>query len=626
VLGATCSLAAGASPAPPPARADESQFKSLFNGKNLAGWRARDANQPNRWTAKDGTLFNSGAGADLVTEQSFNNFEILCEVNVPPKSRGGVYLRGRHEVRLADDAGTREGFGTSGGILNLICPSMNAALPAGQWQTLDVTVTGKMVTVILNGKKVIADIMMPHPTPNALDGNVDQPGPIMLSGAVANLAFRTLRIKPLPAIVEAAAKPFAFGAKTPPEGLLQLDEIARELFDQKHPGVLPEAPLRARLPFSSERAFDWCSLNQDFFVHNQGPSSSCWANTAIEALECNWLIRNGVRLAFSPQPVLDHTQRPDGGTCAAAFDVLLRKGTATLQEYAFAGQPGKLRTSVATLYRAVAWGRVGDPNKLPTVAQVKSALLEHGPLAVDLFSTQAFRKHTGGEVFAEHYKPARGEPPHNHEVLLLGWDDSRGRGAWRIKNSWGEQWGDRGYCWIEYGCNNVCYDAWWVRAQSTYYTLPNEEFLSLIPDAVAPIEWDSPIAPIADVKEVHMEHNVVQGGKKGIVFHTAAETRRAKGKKAIFAVNVLGSDGNSVPANGKVYSSEDGHLQATTEVMPKEDDASFKDIGVFLPFEALPLREGKNDFRFRVGIFCDGKWLTLNRPFQGTFQVDHKGK
>ncbi|HOA06363.1 MAG TPA: C1 family peptidase, partial [Spirochaetota bacterium] len=41
----------------------------------------------------------------------------------------------------------------------------------------------------------------------------------------------------------------------------------------------------------------------------------------------------------------------------------------------------------------------------------------------------------------------------NHAIVIVGWDDSKK--SFLIKNSWGEDWGEKGYMWIEYGCNNI---------------------------------------------------------------------------------------------------------------------------------------------------------------------------
>jgi len=412
-----------------------------------------------------------------------------------------------------------------------------------------------------------------------------------------------------------------------PAALLKLDDEARERFEKANPGVLPEGPLRTRLPFASAKSFNWYTLNEDFYVHSQSATLSCWANTGIEALECNWLIRNGVRHFLSPQPVLDYTQRPNGGNSGIAFDVLLKHGTALMGNYPFTGRPGDVQTRIRTPYRAIAWGRVGDGRRPPTTDQVKSALLEHGPLSVNLFSTRAFHKYPGG-VFAEHYHPAKGKPATNHEVLLLGWDNGRGRGAWYIKNSWGEKWGERGYCWIEYGCNNICYHVFWVRAQSIYYVLPKDELIRLVPDAAPPEVWTSPNAPIAKVKAVRVEHNVLREEKKGLIFHVSVEIRRGKGKKALVAVYPMDKDGTFLlaPAGDKTYASKDGRLRTKRTVIPPDDDSTFDDVGLFLPYTQLPNHEGRDDYRYQAFVYCEGKWLSMDRPFRGSFRVEHHGQ
>jgi hypothetical protein len=66
-----------------------------------------------------------------------------------------------------------------------------------EWQTADVKLVGKQVTVRLNGKTIIADAELPFVTAGALSSNPNLPGPIMLQGQFSPIVFRNLRIKPL---------------------------------------------------------------------------------------------------------------------------------------------------------------------------------------------------------------------------------------------------------------------------------------------------------------------------------------------------------------------------------------------------------------------------------------------
>ena len=444
-----------------------------------------------------------------------------------------------------------------------------------------------------------------------------------LATLVAVLVVTGLAPRGRPAAQPVANQPSG-GFKAPPaDELLKLDNAARDAFEKAHPAVLPEGPIRARLPLPSAKRFNWCDLNQDFFVHNQGKSPSCWANAGIEALECNWLIRNGIRHSFSPQPILDHSQRPNGGNGALAFDVLLRHGTADFAQYKFSGSPGKVRKDVPTRYRAVAWGQIGSATKPATVAQVKAALLRHGPMVVNLFSTPAFTKYTAG-VFAERFRPPRNGPQTNHDVLLLGWDDTRGRGAWYIKNSWGTNWGDRGYGWVEYGSNNVCHTAWWVRAQSTYYPLPRDAFVRLVPGADPPAGWESPIEPVAEVNSVRLEHNVVVNQQRGLVFHVAAAIARAKGRAAQITVFIQTKDGRPLVTSDRTYASQSGELRVRKDVVPGLDQAWFKDVALFLPYAMLPRRPGTTEYRFVVDVWAEKKWRCGDKKHVGSFTFSTK--
>jgi C1A family cysteine protease len=137
---------------------------------------------------------------------------------------------------------------------------------------------------------------------------------------------------------------------------------------------------------------------------------------------------------------------------------------------------------VGTPYRAVAWGYVAPDQRRPTTAQIKQALLDYGPLYVALYDTQQFQIYRGG-VFAEHSEPEKGKAQPTHAVLLVGWDDTRGRhGCWKIKNSWRPDWGEQGFAWIEYDCNHIGMAASWVLAASRYYT-PGPTFYDIVKEA-----------------------------------------------------------------------------------------------------------------------------------------------
>jgi cathepsin L len=277
--------------------------------------------------------------------------------------------------------------------------------------------------------------------------------------------------------------------------LLRLDAAARKAFNEEHPGVLPE--LKLQLPKATAPVFNWVDYNCVGGAHKQ-KAKDCWANALTEALECNWLIRNGVRVYLSPQPLLDRTQNVGerglslGNDYRHGCDLLLKHGTAEWTIYPYTGKPGAYKDDVMMKYRIIAWGQVAPDGKLPTVPELKQALLRHGPIRVGLECTRSFKKFRGNSVIAEDVRLTK--PQNSHSVLLVGWNDRKGKhGAWRIRNSWGPSWGDDGYAWIEYGSNLVGFGAAWVKAQSIYYRLPDTEFLNLVPDGEYLPHWNSPL-------------------------------------------------------------------------------------------------------------------------------------
>lgn len=149
------------------------------------------------WSVVNGVLSNmKGGGGNLITKQKFNDFKIHVEFRYPKGSNSGVYLRGRYEAQIVDSYGMEPDSHNLGGIYGFIDPSVNAAKEAGQWQTYDITLVGRMVTVLLNGTRVICNREIPGITGGALDSHEAEPGPIMLQGDHGRVEFRNIVITP----------------------------------------------------------------------------------------------------------------------------------------------------------------------------------------------------------------------------------------------------------------------------------------------------------------------------------------------------------------------------------------------------------------------------------------------
>jgi hypothetical protein len=168
----------------------------LFDGKGLTGWTMR-GNGANRWSVVNGVLTNAGGGSDLVTTRTFDDFRLQVEFRYPQGSNSGIYLRGRYEVQIEDSPARAIPLPVDvGGVYGFLPPNEHAARPAGEWQTYDITLVGRRVTVVLNGRTVIADQVIPGPTGGALDSDEGKPGPILLQGDHGAVEFRSIVVIP----------------------------------------------------------------------------------------------------------------------------------------------------------------------------------------------------------------------------------------------------------------------------------------------------------------------------------------------------------------------------------------------------------------------------------------------
>ncbi|MCX6900054.1 MAG: protein kinase [Verrucomicrobia bacterium] len=170
-------------------------FKSLFNGKDMTGWRARTPSLPDGWRVRRGTMINTPPSSDIVSAQQFDNFEFYCEYKTSRRCHSGVLLRGRYRIPILNDAGQPPSVTCSGSVHELLAPTKNASKPPDTWQALYVRLVGSTVTVILNGKKVIDGRGLDESS-GSFGGDVVKSGPILLMGG-SSVIFRNLRIKPL---------------------------------------------------------------------------------------------------------------------------------------------------------------------------------------------------------------------------------------------------------------------------------------------------------------------------------------------------------------------------------------------------------------------------------------------
>ncbi|MEC3878421.1 3-keto-disaccharide hydrolase [Parapedobacter sp. 10938] len=168
----------------------------LFNGEDLTGWKTSGENS--QWVVEDGILINKGTGANLISEQEFEDFKLVAEFRYKEGANSGIYLRGRYEVQIEDSPKDRHpGSLYFGGVYGFLSPSEMATLGPNEWNRYEITLRGRMVTIVANGKTIINNQEIPGITGGALDSHEGEPGPIYIQGDHTGVAFRKITLTPV---------------------------------------------------------------------------------------------------------------------------------------------------------------------------------------------------------------------------------------------------------------------------------------------------------------------------------------------------------------------------------------------------------------------------------------------
>ena len=177
---------------------------SIFNGKDLSGWKTM-GKDPSAWKVADGILSNDAVQepgkhksyANLRTEREFEDFNVQLEFRVPKNGNSGVYLRGIYEIQVADSYGKKNDPHNCGALYSRILPSENVSKAPGEWQTFDITLVDRHLTVIHNGRKTIDNQPVLGCTGGALWSDESRPGPIYLQGDHDSVDYRNMVLRPV---------------------------------------------------------------------------------------------------------------------------------------------------------------------------------------------------------------------------------------------------------------------------------------------------------------------------------------------------------------------------------------------------------------------------------------------
>jgi hypothetical protein len=186
-------------PAPALNRQEPSSWtkpEPLFDGKDLSGWEPVGDTAHSHWVVQDGLLVNQEHGANLKTTRTFTDFKLHFEVNCPDDANSGFYLRGRYELQIeSEPIKENPPNRRMGSIYGRIAPAISLPRTPGKWETFDVTLVGRTVTVVQDGKTTIDHQQIEGITGGALDANEGEPGPFYIQGDhTGGLKFRNITV------------------------------------------------------------------------------------------------------------------------------------------------------------------------------------------------------------------------------------------------------------------------------------------------------------------------------------------------------------------------------------------------------------------------------------------------
>ncbi len=178
----------------------------LLAPDDLSGWTLVRNDRANGWSVKDGVLSNHPEQRDpshhihygnLRTVQTFEDFKLSLDVNVPEGNNSGIYLRGIYEIQVYDSYGKERDSHHMGALYSRITPAVSAEKKPGEWQHFDIVLCDRHLTVELNGSKIIDNQPIKGVTGGALTADEFSPGPIYLQGDHGEVQYKNIVLTPI---------------------------------------------------------------------------------------------------------------------------------------------------------------------------------------------------------------------------------------------------------------------------------------------------------------------------------------------------------------------------------------------------------------------------------------------
>jgi len=167
----------------------------IFNGKDLTGWEPMTP-AASHWLVENGELVNKEHGSNIKTTRKFDDFKLHIEYNCPDKGNSGIYLRGRYEVQVEyEPLEANDQFHRMGSVYSMLAPAVELPRKPGTWESYDITLMGRFVTIVRDGVKTVDNKEIAGITGGALDSNEGEPGPFYIQGDhTGGLKYRNITV------------------------------------------------------------------------------------------------------------------------------------------------------------------------------------------------------------------------------------------------------------------------------------------------------------------------------------------------------------------------------------------------------------------------------------------------
>ncbi len=234
--------------------------------------------------------------------------------------------------------------------------------------------------------------------------------------------------------------------------------LARHGFDQQRASPIntcEQLQIGLNQPIKSE--VDWRQLGAVSPVKDQGQCGSCWAFSAVGALESAWQILTGDLYNLSEQQLVDCSQPEGNSGCGGglmdnAFNyTIINYGLCTNQSYPYQAKQNMCQDT--SCRKVVTMSECHDIQLGNSILneQAMKIVLNYQPVSIGVFAGSPAWSHYSGGIFNDS-DCAKSEV--DHGVVVVGYNATDPFNSyWIVKNSWSPEWGLGGYIHLAMGVN-----------------------------------------------------------------------------------------------------------------------------------------------------------------------------